>query len=249
MDGRKRAAPGREAPPARYPRSAAQRGMRSRSTPIRSRIRATTKSTGTETDAGRWWKPGWFAGRMTVPARASRSMLSRCTAESGVSRAHPSRRQTPGAPLLPDARTISVAAHRIGGDKQLTCIRVIIRFPYPLLERGRKRARERRVRGAAPSAVWIPAHLTAIPGPRDPNSDLLGPGAEALLSPRVCGAVSHRFAKRGRGDAGFDKANASRGAQAYLTVRRAPRPRSTQAKPVDPRPQPWDAGSNYGDPE
>ena len=48
----------------------------------------------------------------------------------------------------------------------------------------------------------------------------------------------HRFAKRGRGDAQFDKANASRGAQVYSTVRRAPRPRSTQANCADPRPQP-----------
>lgn len=40
--------------PACYSRSAAQRGMRSCSTPIRSRIRATTKSTRSETVSGRW---------------------------------------------------------------------------------------------------------------------------------------------------------------------------------------------------
>ena len=49
--------------------------------------------------------------------------------------------------------------------------------------------------------------------------------------------ISHQIAKRGRGDAGSDKANASQGAQ-YLTVRRAPWPRSTQSMPVAPRPQP-----------
>ena len=67
----------------------------------------------------------------------------------------------------------------------------------------------------------------------------------------------HRFAKRGRGDGQasaccaslgcFRKANASQGAQAYLTVRselakqaalEAPWPRSTQRKQSDPRPQP-----------
>ena len=59
---------------------------------------------------------------------------------------------------------------------------------------------------------------------------------------------SHRFTKRGRGDGGSGKANASQGAQAYLPVRRAPWPRSTRPMPTklaqqaearsDPRPQP-----------
>ena len=54
--------------------------------------------------------------------------------------------------------------------------------------------------------------------------------------------------ERGRGDGQasaccaslgcFRKANASQGAQAYLTVRRAPWPRSTRRKQSDPRPQP-----------
>ncbi|TVS16634.1 MAG: hypothetical protein EA417_09605 [Gammaproteobacteria bacterium] len=50
--------------------------------------------------------------------------------------------------------------------------------------------------------------------------------------------ISHRCAKRGRGDAGKDKARDSSGAQAYFTVRRAPGPSATQDLPVCPRPQP-----------
>ncbi|PWG63138.1 ATP-binding cassette domain-containing protein [Spiribacter halobius] len=50
--------------------------------------------------------------------------------------------------------------------------------------------------------------------------------------------ISHRFAKRGRGDGGQDKARESPGAQAYSTVRRAPGPSATQDCPPDPRPQP-----------
>ena len=54
--------------------------------------------------------------------------------------------------------------------------------------------------------------------------------------------ISHRIAKRGRAKPGNDKANPTQGAQPYwfVTVRRAPWPRSTQSMPVDPRPQPWD---------
>ncbi|UEX78586.1 heavy metal translocating P-type ATPase [Spiribacter halobius] len=50
--------------------------------------------------------------------------------------------------------------------------------------------------------------------------------------------TSHRFAKRGRGDGGQDKARESPGAQAYLRVRRAPGPSATPDCPPDPRPQP-----------
>ena len=48
----------------------------------------------------------------------------------------------------------------------------------------------------------------------------------------------HRIAKRGRGDAESGEANASQVAQAYLPVRRAPWPRSTQPMPAYPPPQP-----------
>ena len=63
---------------------------------------------------------------------------------------------------------------------------------------------------------------------------------------RVLARISRQRAKRGlrpaltgwRAEGGSGKAIASRGAQAYLTVRRARWPRSTQPMPSDPRPQP-----------
>ena len=62
----------------------------------------------------------------------------------------------------------------------------------------------------------------------------------------VLARISRQRAKRGlrpaltgwRAEGGSGKAIASRGAQAYLTVRRARWPRSTQPMPSDPRPQP-----------
>ena len=51
--------------------------------------------------------------------------------------------------------------------------------------------------------------------------------------------ITHQVAKRGRGDGCFRKANASPGAQAYLTVRRATRAAFNAAKTVRSRvPQP-----------
>ena len=73
------------------------------------------------------------------------------------------------------------------------------------------------------------------------------------ISTRVRPALArkyHRFAKRGRGDVGSGKANASPGAQAYLTqcpttVGRAPAPRSMQPMSADLRPQPG-VGDYFG---
>ncbi|PWG65373.1 M48 family metalloprotease [Spiribacter halobius] len=55
---------------------------------------------------------------------------------------------------------------------------------------------------------------------------------------RTRARISHRFAERGGGDGGQDKARESSGAQAYSTVRRAPEPSATPDCPADPRPQP-----------
>ena len=68
-------------------------------------------------------------------------------------------------------------------------------------------------------------HVPVMPFPRSLSSRRASPH----FSPSC---------ERGRGDDCFRKANASQGAQAYLTVRRAPWPRSTQRKQSDPRPQP-----------
>ena len=75
------------------------------------------------------------------------------------------------------------------------------------------------------------AHVNSRTGSRHSAP---GPTARAAARPA---RISHRIAKRGRGDAGSDKANASQDAQVYLTVRRAPWPRSTQSMPVDPHPR------------
>ena len=113
-------------------------------------------------------------------------------------------------------------------------------------------------------ALWIGPHWATPPPDRvvvrlEPG---LAFGSGRHPTTRLCLEWLVRkfghFAKRGRGDAqasacfassiGSGKANASQGAQAYLPVRRAPWPRSTQPMPTklakqaearaDPRPQP-----------